>query len=83
MFWLPRERVFLLLHNNGGTFYTAPYIDDQGEVFADPAKRLKTFYLMPPKYQDFIKNIWLQHNVPNIIVRSLDAVSDAGGWDTL
>lgn len=83
MFWLPRERVFLLLHNNGGSFYTAPYIDDQGEVFVDPAKRLKTFFLMPPKYQDFMKNVWLQHNIPNIIVRSLDAVSDAGGWDTL
>lgn len=83
IFWLPRERVFLLLHENGGSFHTAPYIDDAGEVFSDPAKRLKAMFLMPPRYVDFTKSVWLQHNIPNIIVRSLDSVLDAGGWDTL
>lgn len=83
MFWLPQERMILLLHDNGGSFDNAPYLDSLGEPFTDHSNRGITMYLMPPRYQDFMKNVWLQHKVPNIIVRSLDLVLDAGGWDTL
>ena len=38
---------------------------------------------MKPRYDDFMRNVWLQHNVQNCIVRNLDNVLDPGGWETL
>lgn len=82
LFLLPKERFFLLMHKKGGSFYNAPFLDQHGELAGD-TKRGKTLHLMKPRYNNFIRNIWLQHNVSNYIVRKLDSVMDAGGWDTL
>lgn len=82
IFMLPKSRTLLLLHRNGGTFHNIPYLDQHGELPSD-LKKNKALYLMKPRYEDFIKNVWLLHNVPNLIVRNLDSVVDAGGWDTL
>ncbi|CCE82788.1 Piso0_002534 [Millerozyma farinosa CBS 7064] len=82
IFLLPKDRCMLLMYKNGGSFYTAPYLDQHGELPGD-TKRGNTLYLSDIHYKDFIKNIWLQHNIPNYIVRKLDSVMDAGGWDTL
>ncbi|GEQ66879.1 hypothetical protein JCM33374_g542 [Metschnikowia sp. JCM 33374] len=82
IFLLPKDRCMLLLHKNGGTFHEAPYLDNHGELPAEN-KKGRTVHLSVSNYDDFIKNSWLQHNVPNIIVRKLDSVIDAGGWDTL
>lgn len=82
IFLLPKERCLLLLHRNGGSFHTAPFLDLHGELPAD-SKRSKTLYLMKPRYDDFIRNVWLLHNIPNYIARRIDSVVDAGGWDTL
>lgn len=82
IFLLPKEKCILLLHKNGGSFIESPYLDQHGELPGD-SKRSKTLYLMKPKYDKFIRNIWLNHNIPNYIVRKLDSVIDAGGWDTL
>jgi E3 ubiquitin-protein ligase UBR1 len=82
IFLLPKERTLLLLHRNGGSFHNGPFLDQHGELPGE-SKKAKALYLMKPRYNDFIKNVWLQHNVPNIIVRNLDSVLDAGGWDTM
>lgn len=82
IFLLPKERSILLLHKNGGSFYDAPFLDHHGELSGE-AKKGKALYLMKERYDEFIRNVWLQHNVSNYIVRKLDSVIDAGGWDTL
>ncbi|OBA22230.1 hypothetical protein METBIDRAFT_39490 [Metschnikowia bicuspidata var. bicuspidata NRRL YB-4993] len=82
IFLLPKDRCLLLLHKNGGTFYDAPYLDNHGELPAE-TKKSRIVRLLRLTYSDFIRNTWLQHNVPNLIVRKLDSVIDVGGWDTL
>ncbi|KAK6464221.1 ubiquitin-protein ligase [Scheffersomyces coipomensis] len=82
IFLLPKDRGLLLLHKNGGSFYNAPFLDQHGELPGE-SKKPKTLYLMKARYDDFMRNVWLQHNVPNIIVRNLESVMDMGGWDTL
>lgn len=82
IFLLPKDRSLLLLHKNGGTFYNAPFLDEHGEI-AEESKKAKALHLMKPRYDDFIRNIWLLHNVQNCIVRSLESVLDPGGWETL
>lgn len=82
IFLLPKDRSLLLLHKNGGSFYGAPFLDVHGELPTE-AKKIKTLYLMDIRYSDFIRNVWLQHNVPNLIARNLEGVADAGGWETL
>ena len=82
IFLLPKERCVLLMYNNGGSFYSAPFLDQHGEL-ASEAKRGKTLHLTTSRYDDLIRNIWLQHDIPNYVARKLDSVIDAGGWDTL
>lgn len=82
IFLLPKDRTLLLLHKNGGTFYNAPYLDPHGELYTE-AKKTKTMTLDVKKYDDFMRNIWLLHNVVNIIVRNLDSAMDPGGWETM
>lgn len=82
MFLLPKERTILLLSRNGGSFHAAPYLDKHGEL-ASEMKKSKPLYFMRARYNDFIRNVWLLHNVVNYIARKLDSVVDAGGWDTL
>lgn len=82
IFLLPKERSILLLHNNGGSFHDAPYLDKHGEIPGEN-KRGKTAYLSLDRLEDITRNLWLQHNVLNYVVRKLDSVIDAGGWETL
>lgn len=82
IFLLPKERCLYLIHKNGGSFHDEPYLDQHGEIPGEN-KKGKTVYLLKERYDDFTRNVWLQHNVPNYIVRKLDSVIDAGGWETL
>ncbi|EGV63447.1 hypothetical protein CANTEDRAFT_123730 [Yamadazyma tenuis ATCC 10573] len=82
IFLLPKDKAILLLHKNGGSFTEAPYLDSHGELPVE-SKRSNTLYLMKPRYNGLIRNAWLNHNIPNLIVRKLDHVIDAGGWNTL
>lgn len=82
IFLLPKERCLLLLHKNGGSFYDAPYLDQHGELPGEN-KKGKPVFLLKERYENFTRNVWLQHNIPNYIVRKLDGVIDAGGWVTL
>lgn len=82
VFLLPKERAMVLLHRNGGSFCDAPYLDQHGELAGDSIKS-KTVHLLHARYDDFIRNMWLLHNIPNYIARRLDSTIDAGGWETL
>lgn len=82
IFLLPKERTLVLLHRNGGSFYDAPYLDQHGELSGEN-KKGKTAHLLQARYDDFTRNMWLMHNIPNYIVRKLDSTIDAGGWETL
>ncbi|KAI5965756.1 uncharacterized protein KGF55_001119 [Candida pseudojiufengensis] len=82
MFLLPKDRTILLLNKNGGSFYNAPFLDEQGAL-ADENKKGKALHLMKPRYDDFIRNVWLQHDVSNYIARTLESTADAGGWNSL
>lgn len=82
IFLLPKERSLYLIHKNGGSFHDEPYLDQHGEIPGEN-KKGKAVYLLKERYDDFTRNVWLQHNVPNYIVRKLDSVIDAGGWETL
>ncbi|KAG7192340.1 uncharacterized protein KQ657_001738 [Scheffersomyces spartinae] len=82
LFLLPKDRTILILTRNGGSFHAAPYLDKHGELPSE-MKKSKPLYLMRPRYNDFLRNVWLLHNVVNYVARKLDSVVDAGGWDTL
>ncbi|KAI5949197.1 hypothetical protein KGF57_004795 [Candida theae] len=82
IFFLPKDRAMLLLHNYKGSFHSAPYLDDQGEL-ADENKKGRVLHLMPTRYNDFVRHIWLENNVANCIARNLESVLDPGGWETL
>lgn len=82
IFLLPKERISLLLHRNGGSFHEIPYLDQYGEISSE-SKRGKTVSLSQQRYEDFTRSMWLQNNVANYVVRKLDSVIDAGGWETL
>lgn len=82
IFLLPKDRSILLLNKNGGSFHAIPYIDLHFEVAGDN-KKTRAVYLLQERYDEFVRSLWLQHNIPNYIVRRLDGVIDAGGWETL
>lgn len=82
IFLLPKDRSILLLNKNGGSFHAIPYIDLHFEVAGDN-KKTRAVFLQQLRYDDFIRSLWLQHNISNYIVRKLDGVIDAGGWETL
>lgn len=82
IFLLPKDRSILLLNKNGGSFHALPYLDLHYEVAGDNRKT-KVVHLLRERYEEFIRVIWLQHNISNYIVRKLDGVIDAGGWQTL
>lgn len=79
IFLLPKDKTFLLLHKNGGSFYPLPYADSKGEVLAGS----KIQYLIELRYKNFVRDVWLLRNVPNYITRTLDSAVDVGGWETL
>ena len=82
IFLLPKEKSFLLLHKNGGSFHSTPYVDIHGEQPSE-MKHTSLLRLIHSNYDDFIRNSWLLHELVNYITRKLDSVIDAGGWDTL
>lgn len=82
IFLLPKEKSFLLLYKNGGSFHSTPYVDIHGELPSE-IKHTTLLRLVHSSYDDFIRNSWLLHELINYITRKLDSVIDAGGWDSL
>ena len=82
MFFLPRNNCCLLLDNGRGTFTDSPYRDDYGELDKE-CKKGHTVVLSRTKYEDLNKDIWLNHNIQNVIAQKLENWTDMGGWSTL
>ncbi|ODQ57274.1 hypothetical protein WICANDRAFT_81490 [Wickerhamomyces anomalus NRRL Y-366-8] len=82
MFLLPKHSSILLLHKGNGSFHPAPYIDSHGEYDSD-ARQGQILTLSEDKYDNFIKQMWLQHDTQNYVTRKLEGTLDIGGWETL
>lgn len=82
IFLLAKHSAILLLHKGNGSFHSAPYIDSHGEHDSD-ARQGQILTLSKEKYDDFIRKMWLQHDIPNYVTRKLEGILDIGGWETL
>ena len=72
----------LYLHAGNGSWTNAPYLDKYGE--ADPGlRRNRQLFLNQKRYDALLRNVWLQHGVPTMISRKLEADTNNGGWETL
>jgi E3 ubiquitin-protein ligase UBR1 len=71
----------IYLFRASGSFGPAPYIDKYGET--DPQLRhSRQLYLNQKRYDSLIRNTVLNHGVPSLISRRLEAEINNGGWDT-
>ncbi|RDA93084.1 hypothetical protein CP533_4078 [Ophiocordyceps camponoti-saundersi (nom. inval.)] len=77
-----RKCTTVYLFRQSGSFTAAPYIDKYGET--DPQLRHgRQLFLNQKRYDTMIRNTVLNHGVPSLISRKLEADINNGGWDTL
>ncbi|ODV95520.1 hypothetical protein PACTADRAFT_3220 [Pachysolen tannophilus NRRL Y-2460] len=82
IFLIPKNSRLLLLHDNIGSFHDAPYLDPHGELDKE-GKHGQVMYLSKERYENFIRSVWLGHDIPNYITRTIENNVDVGGWETL
>jgi len=77
-----RKCATVYLFRLSGSFTPAPYIDKYGET--DPQLRHgRQLFLNQRRYDTMIRNTVMNHGVPSLISRKLEAEINNGGWDTL
>ncbi|KAM3554504.1 hypothetical protein ARSEF4850_006432 [Beauveria asiatica] len=77
-----RKCSIIYLFRRSGSFTPVPYIDKYGET--DPQLRHgRQLFLNQKRYDSMIRNTVLNHGVPSLISRKLEAEINNGGWDTL
>ncbi|KAI9743926.1 MAG: hypothetical protein M1818_002660 [Claussenomyces sp. TS43310] len=77
-----RKCTVFYLHHLSGSWMVAPYIDKYGEV--DPGLRHgRQLFLHQKRYDALLRTVWLQHGVPSVISRKLEADINNGGWETI
>ena len=78
-----RKCMVLFTHGPGnGSFTHAPYLDKHGEP--DPTlRRHHQLFLNQRRYDKLMRDVWLQHLIPTVISRRLEADINPGGWETL
>ncbi|CAI7565348.1 unnamed protein product [Penicillium manginii] len=77
-----RKCTVLYLHNQNGSWHTAPYLDRHGEV--DPGlRRNRQLILNQKRYDKLLRDVWLSHSVPATISRKLESEINNGGWETI
>ena len=78
-----RKCMVLFMHGPGnGSFVHAPYLDKHGEP--DPTlRRHHQLFLNQKRYDKLMREVWLQHLIPTVISRKLEADINPGGWETL
>ncbi|KID60163.1 E3 ubiquitin-protein ligase ubr11, partial [Metarhizium hybridum] len=77
-----RKCSIVYLFRQSGSYAPAPYIDKYGET--DPQLRHgRQLFLNQKRYDSMIRNTVLNHGVPSLISRKLEAEINNGGWDTL
>ncbi|ORY94367.1 hypothetical protein BCR43DRAFT_459965 [Syncephalastrum racemosum] len=75
-----KESFVLLLHRDGGTIMSAPYLDTHGE--ADLFLRRGTpQYLSPQRYEQ-IRQMWLSHGIPAFVRRKMEASYSYTRWES-
>ncbi|KAI9824858.1 MAG: hypothetical protein M1832_001463 [Thelocarpon impressellum] len=77
-----RKCTVLYLHDQLGSWHTAPYLDKHGEVDAG-LRRNRQLFLNQKRYDALLRNVWLQHGIPTTISRKLEADVNSGGWETI
>jgi hypothetical protein len=45
-------------------------------------RRSRQLFLNQRRYDMLIRNVWLQHGIPSVISRKLEAELNTGGWDS-
>jgi E3 ubiquitin-protein ligase UBR1 len=77
-----RKCMVLYLNGDHGSWAPAPYLDKHGET--DPAlRRRHQLFLNQKRYDALLRAVWLQHGIPSMIARRLEADNNNGGWETL
>ena len=77
-----RKCTVFYLHDQLGSWHTAPYLDKHGEVDAG-LRRNRQLFLNQRRYDALLRNVWLQHGIPTAISRKLEADVNSGGWETI
>ncbi|ODV59622.1 uncharacterized protein ASCRUDRAFT_23946, partial [Ascoidea rubescens DSM 1968] len=84
LFFLPKNLAFLILVDGMGTFMETPYLDEHGEINKEiNIRRGNRLVLSEEKYNNFMKDVWLDHNEKKFITRKVENTTDIGGWETL
>lgn len=81
MFFKIKSNIIVLLFQGKGCFTYSPYLDSHGEIDIG-LKKGKIQYLHTVRFDEMRKQ-WLQHGLPNMIARKIEAVMDQGGWTTM
>ncbi|EPY51618.1 N-end-recognizing protein Ubr1 [Schizosaccharomyces cryophilus OY26] len=82
IFLIAKRCAILYLNPPLGSFAVAPFLDIYGEPDLG-LRRGRSQYLSQKRYDETVRNIWLNGFVPSFIARKLDGVNDTGGWETL
>ena len=77
-----RKCTVLYLHCQNGSWTQAPYLDRHGEADAG-LRRDRQLFLNRKRYDALLRAVWLQHGIPTMISRKLEADINNGGWETL
>ncbi|KAI6785959.1 E3 ubiquitin-protein ligase-like protein [Emericellopsis cladophorae] len=77
-----RKCSILYLFRTSGSFTPAPYIDKYGETDFQ-LRHGRQLFLSQKRYDTMIRATVLNHGVPSLISRKLEAEINNGGWDTL
>lgn len=80
VYFLVKRCSLLFLNAGNGTFALAPYMDANGEVDIS-MRRGRRQYLHFARWED-VRKTWLNHSIPTIVARKLEATIDPGGWET-
>lgn len=81
MFFRIKSNIIVLLFQGKGCFTYSPYLDAHGEIDIG-LKKGKIQYLHTVRFDELRKQ-WLNHGLPNMIARKIEAVMDQGGWTSM
>ncbi|KAF8456775.1 hypothetical protein BDZ91DRAFT_777693 [Kalaharituber pfeilii] len=82
MFINIRKCHVLFLFGGKGAWSPAPYLDKHGETDTG-LRRNRQLFLNQRRYDALQRAIWLNHGIPSIISRRLEAEVNTGGWETI
>ncbi|KAI9317943.1 hypothetical protein BX666DRAFT_1565983 [Dichotomocladium elegans] len=80
IFLVVKESFVLLLHADGGSIMSAPYLDSHGEVDIF-LKRGTPQFLNPQRYEQ-IRQMWLSHGVPAYVRRKMESSYSYTRWES-